>query len=202
MHCDLSLYLVTERAYTRDQKEFLFKIQRAILGGVTCIQLRDPDPQLCLETAASLHSIHVPLIINNHIDVALKTQSGLHIGQGDIPYKEARQILGPHATIGLTVNTLDDVLAAETLDVDYLGVQVFPSKNTKPEQSLVWGLEGLKQVRALSRHRLVAIGGIHLDNFKTVYSQLKPQQDGIALVGALWRGEDPCTEAQKILACL
>jgi thiamine-phosphate pyrophosphorylase len=202
VHCDLSLYLVTERAYTRDHQDFFFKIQRAILGGVTCIQLRDPDPQLCLETATALHSTQVPLIINNHIDVALKTQSGLHIGQTDIPYKEARRILGPHATIGLTVNTLEDVLAAESLDVDYLGVQVFPSKNTKPEQSLVWGLEGLKQVRALSSHRIVAIGGINLDNFKTVYSHLTPRKDGIALVGALLRGEDPFTEAQKILACL
>ncbi len=199
---DLSLYLVTEPKSVKNDEQFDWRVERAIDGGVTCLQVRDPDSRNCMKTAARikhfLDSRRIPLIINDHIEIAFALKTGLHIGQGDIPYHIARRSLGREAIIGLTVNSLDDVLAAQELDVDYLGLQVFPSKNTKPDPAPVWEIEGLKQARSLSRHRLVAIGGITPHNLKTVWSHLRPETDGVAMVGQLWRGEDPCAEAQKI----
>ncbi|MFC2049158.1 thiamine phosphate synthase [Chlamydiota bacterium] len=81
----------------------------------------------------------------------------MHLGQKDLDYAQARRFLGSRAIIGLTVDTWDDVLKAEEFDVDYLGVQIFPSKHTKPASVSIWGLEGLRKIRALSRHRIVTI---------------------------------------------
>lgn len=201
---NLSLYLVTEKTYVKNNEELFFKIAKSIEGGVTCVQIRDRDRQNCLKVASFVKkftdSKGIPLIINNHLDIALAIRAGLHIGQKDVSYREARHLLGQNAIIGLTVNTLDDVIAAQEWNVDYLGVQVFRSKNTKPEQTQVWGIEGLKQVRSLSSHRLVAIGGITRENLSSVSSHLIPKKDGIAMVGSLLKSENPDIEAKKIRA--
>ncbi len=206
---DLSLCLVTERKCIRSDDVFISKIMRAIQGGATCIQLRDrnEDLQACLRTAYRLkdlmRSSGVPLIINNRLDVALAVGAdGVHIGQKDFPYRDARRLMGPQALIGLTVDTLDDVHAAEPLDVDYLGIQLFPSQNTKPDHTHLWGLAGLRKIRSISRHRLVVIGGINLNNLKSICAGLHigKNKDGIAMVGELWRGNDPYPVAQKIRA--
>lgn len=205
---DLSLCLVTDRKDIKDDEEFYSRIQRAIEAEViTCIQYREQtkDLQKFTRTAHRLKEMlcgkNIPLIINNHVDVALAVNAeGVHLGQTDFPYKDAKRLLGKKV-IGLTVDTIEDVLEAEALDVSYLGVQVFPSKNTKPVHKKLWWPEGLKKIRELSRHRLVAIGGIHLDNLETIYSQLQlgKEKDGIAMVGDLWRGNTR-EVAQKIRA--
>lgn len=208
---DLSLYLVTERTCIKDEEMLLNKAKQAIKGGITCLQLRDhnEDLQASIKTARHLKSLMasrgVSLIINNRIDVALAVGAdGVHLGQKDFPIKEARKLLGKKSVIGLTVDKLEDVHAAEDLDVDYLGVQVFRSKNTKPNSSAVWGLDGLKKIKTISRHRIVAIGGIDLENLELVNSiiDLSKNQDGIAMVGALWRSEDLYITARKIRTCL
>lgn len=143
----------------------------------------------------------IPLIINNRVDVALAVNAeGVHLGQRDFPYQEARRLLGKRAILGFTVDTFEDVIAAENLDVDYLGVQVFPSKNTKPNHTHLWGIEGLRKVKSFSRHRVLAIGGINVDNLKAVATHLSlgPEGDGVAMVGQLWRGENPYGVAQRV----
>jgi thiamine-phosphate pyrophosphorylase len=196
----LSLYLVTAEA--EEDAQLYGRVRAAVQGGVTCVQLREKNPEVCLRRArllrALLAPLSVPLIINDQAEVALACQAGLHIGQQDMPYEEARALLGPDALIGLTVNTWADVERAEAWDIDYLGVQVFSSARTKPEETQFWGLEGLREVRARSRHRLVAIGGICLENIHQVYGALNPESDGVALVGALWRAPDPCAAAQAL----
>lgn len=204
---DLTLYLVTERTYATDEDNFLYKAQQAIKGGVTCIQLRDGNENLqsSIKTARLLKALisksKIPLIINDRVDVALAVGAdGVHLGQKDFPAAEARMLLGQRAIIGLTVETLEDVHSAENLDVDYLGVQVFPSKKTKPNSNAIWGLKGLKKIKEISRHRIVAIGGINFENLALVSSaiHLNKKQDGVAMVGALWRADNPFIEARKI----
>jgi thiamine-phosphate pyrophosphorylase len=113
-------------------------------------------------------------------------------------------LLGDEAIIGLTVETIDELRAAEDLDVDYLGLQIFPSQTTKPNHRQVWGLEGLERARSLSRHRFVALGGIKLANLEEVCLRLRlgKRGDGIAMCGELWRGKNPEVVAQKIEAVM
>ena len=207
---DLSFCLVTERRQAPNDEIFLKKAVRAIEGGVSCIQLRDSteDLQISLKSALRLKERlagTAPLIINNRVDVALAVKAeGVHLGQRDFPVAEARRLLGMRSIIGLTVETLEDVERAENLDVDYLGVQLFPSKNTKPNSQFLWGLEGLKKIKALSRHRILTIGGIDLNNLPSIASviDLTKHQDGVAMVGALWRADDPYFMAKAIRASL
>ena len=72
--------------------------------------------------------------------------------------------MGRDSLIGLSVETVEQALAAEDLDADYLGVSPIFSTPTKTDTGKAWGLQGLAELRARSRHVLVAIGGI---NFST-----------------------------------
>ena len=204
---DLSLYLVTHRPSVTDDATFIDKVIQGVRGGVTCVQLRECDRdrsssfKRAMALKEKLRLLGIPLIINDHIEVVLAAQAeGIHLGQNDFPCYEARRLLGPQAIIGLTVNRWADVVEAEKWDIDYLGVQVFPSRYTKPESLTEWGVEGVRKIRAFSRHRIVTIGGLTLENLSPVYQELNQQGDGIAMVGELWRSHDPASVAKQIRA--
>lgn len=206
LHVDLSLYLITHRACAKDDTVFVDKVMQAVKGGVTCVQIRDQDEDLraSLRTAITLKEklrpYGVRLIMNDRVDVALAALAdGVHLGQKDLPYAAARRLLGSRALIGLTVDTWEDVLEAQHLDVDYLGVQVFASKQTKPGCIQPWEIEGLKKIRSISSHRIVALGGMSEGNVGMVRTILK-EGDGIGMVGELWRGGDPYRVAQRVTA--
>lgn len=200
---DLRLCLITNRTVVKSERIFNEKVLQAVKGGVTCVQLREreEDVRHCLKAARylkdALHAYGATLIINDRVDVALAVGAdGVHLGQKDFPYAEARKILGPQAIIGLTVESWEDVRAASETDVDYLGVQVFTSKETKVDSSHLWGIEGLKKVRKHFPRRVMAIGGISLQNLNHVTHELS-KGDGIAMAGELWKG-DSFLVAQKV----
>jgi thiamine-phosphate pyrophosphorylase len=207
---DLSLGLVAPLPSVKTDsviQTFFSVIEKAQEGGISYIQLWGPNTELqaSLPTVLSLKKLadrrNIPIIINNCVDVALQAGlAGVHLGQKDLPYHLARHHLGPSATIGLTVNTWKDVLTAQDLDVDYLGVQLFPSKHTKPPRSTdipPWGLQGVRRITAFTRHPVVLIGNITLENLPTVIELLRPG-DGIAVAGEIIRAKDPYVTAKKI----
>jgi thiamine-phosphate pyrophosphorylase len=131
----------------------------------------------------------VSLLINDRVDVALASGAkGVHVGQEDMPYETARRLLGPSAVIGLSVETWEDVVAAERLDVDYLGVSPVFDTPTKTDTKGAWGLEGLARIRTYSRHPLVAIGGLNTTNVESV---IMAGADCVAVVSAICAAEDP-----------
>jgi thiamine-phosphate pyrophosphorylase len=131
------------------------------------------------------------------VDVALAVGAGgVHLGQTDAPVAAARQLLGQDAVIGLSVESMEQVVAAEELDVDYLGVSPVFATRTKPEAAAPWGLEGLKRVRAVSRHRLVGIGAITSSNAAEV---IRSGAHGVAVVSAICSAGDPQTAARQLL---
>ena len=148
---DLSLYLVTDRriAGERDLKE---QVLKAVQGGCTMVQLREKDidtRQFVEEARALMRALAgtgVPLIINDRIDVALAADAdGVHIGQSDMPYEDARTLLGDEKTIGLSVENHQEVLEANALDVDYIGISPFFSTATKTDTATPFGLDGTRQ---------------------------------------------------------
>ena len=143
---DPSLYLVTDRDLSLG-RPLEFIVEEAIKGGVTMVQLRETRCstlefyQLALQLKALLKPQNIPLIINNRADIALAVDAdGLHIGQSDLPWQVARQLLGPDKIIGLSVETLQQARAANELDIDYIGIS--PVFATLPKQipphPLVW----------------------------------------------------------------
>jgi thiamine-phosphate pyrophosphorylase len=195
------LYLVTDRGLCGNQS-LEDVAQQALMVGAACIQLREKDvsTRFFVEEAQTLKGLtarfRVPLIINDRIDVALACGAdGVHIGQDDMPYAEARRLMGPKAIIGLSVETWDDVVEAEALDVNYLGVSPVFKTPTKTDTKGNWGLEGLARIKAYSRHLLVAIGGLNASNAENA---VMAGADCIAVVSAICAAPDPLRAAQEI----
>jgi len=196
---DLRLCLVTDRPLCLG-RPLLPLICAAVKGGVGIVQLREKNCAtrdfIALARAVKA-AVKVSLIINDRADVALACGAdGLHIGQGDIPYADARRLLGPRAIIGLTVDTPAQVRAAEKLDADYLGISPVFCTATKKTVSPPWGAEGVQRLRAMSRHRLVAIGGI---NVRNAAAAVCAGADGVAVVSAICSAENPRRAAAGIL---
>ena len=134
----LKLYAVTDRTWLggRSLEE---AVEQAILGGVTCVQLRekDMDDDELIEEASKLaeicHRHNVPLIVNDNFIAAMKSGAdGVHVGIEDAPVKEIRRIAGENFIIGATAKTVEQAKRAEAEGADYLGVgAVFPSPTKK-----------------------------------------------------------------------
>jgi thiamine-phosphate pyrophosphorylase len=195
------LYFVTDRALCGD-KPLTDVILQAIRGGAACIQLREKEvtTRFFVEKARQIKALmapfRVPLIINDRLDVALAVKAdGVHVGQDDMPYEIARELMGPEAIIGISVETWEDVQRAEGLDVDYLGVSPIFATPTKMDTQEPWGLEGLIRISAFSRHPLVAIGGLNPSNAEAV---VMAGADSIAVVSAICASPDPYAASREL----
>ncbi len=196
------IYLVTDRGLCRN-RPLPDIILQAVQGGAAYVQLREKDisTRLFVEEAIAVKNIllpfNVPLIINDRIDVALACGAdGVHIGQEDMPYSTARKLMGKNAIIGLSVETWEDVEAAQRLDVDYIGVSPVFATPTKTDTKEPWGLEGLKKIKSFSRHPLVAIGGINEISARAV---VEAGADCLAVVSAICAADSPEVATRKIL---
>jgi thiamine-phosphate pyrophosphorylase len=198
---DLSLYLVTDRALSlgRPLEDIVL---RAVGGGVSAVQMREKDlsTREFLNTALMLKEKlaprGIPLIINDRIDIALAVGAdGVHIGQDDMPYRRARDLLGGEAIIGLSVEREEHALEASGWDVDYLGVSPIFRTPTKAELDSQWGLDGLRKLRGLCKKPLVAIGGISSENAADI---LGAGADGLAVVSAICSAPDPGKAAAEL----
>ncbi len=195
--------------FVTDQKACLGKplesiVADAVKAGVSCVQLREKAiaTRLFIEKAMALKVMlkpaKIPLIINDRVDVALAAKvDGVHLGQSDMPCETARQLMGPKAIIGLSVETWEDVENAQDLCVDYLGVSPVFATPTKTDTKVPWGLEGLEKIRSYSRHPLTAIGGLNSSNTKKV---IKAGADAIAVVSAICSTDSPFDAAKELIS--
>lgn len=186
------IYLVTGDCPGSDIETVVAKAAKAC---VCCVQLREKtaDTRTFLNKAIRLKGLlsplGIPLIINDRLDIALASGAdGVHIGQSDMPYEKARQLLGPKTIIGLSVETWEDVEAAQDLDLAYIGVSPVFATPTKTDTKEPWGLGGLARIRAYSRHTLVAIGGLNSSNVPDV---VRAGADAVAVVSAICGAKDP-----------
>jgi thiamine-phosphate pyrophosphorylase len=199
------LYFVTDRPLC-GEKQLTDVVLAAVRGGVCCIQLREKDvsTRFFVEEARRIKTLlapsGVPLIINDRLDVALAVGAdGVHVGQEDMPYEEARRLMGKGAIIGLSVETWEDVERAQSLDCDYLGVSPVFATPTKTDTKEPWGLSGLARIRAFSRHSLVAIGGL---NAKNAEAAVTAGADAVAVVSAICAAADPLAASRELAAII
>ncbi len=202
---DLSLYLVTDRPLSGG-RDMAWIVREAAAGGVTMVQLREKECstaefiQLARELKAALAPLGIPLIINDRVDVALAVDAdGVHIGQSDMPYATARKLLGCDKIIGLSVETMDEVIAANALDVDYIGISPVYATPTKTDTLTPFGLDGVDEVMRCSRHRCVAIGGMNRD---TVGEVIAHGVEGVAVVSAIVAAPSPREAAAELAAII
>lgn len=198
---DLALYLVTDRGLSlgRDLETVVLE---AVKGGVTLVQLREKDIDtrefiaLGLRLKAALAGSGVPLLINDRVDVALAVDAdGVHIGQSDMPYDIARRLLGPDKIIGLSVETIEEVVQANGLDVDYIAVSPVFATHTKTDTLPPFGYEGLERACRLTRHPVCGIGGMNED---TAGRAIACGADGVAVVSAIVSAPDPRLASNRL----
>lgn len=198
---DYSLYLCTDRRLMTSPT-IEASVESALRGGTTVIQLREKDCssrefyELGLRVKKITERYHAPLIINDRVDIALAVgAAGVHVGQGDLPCKVVREIVGPDMIVGVSAATLDEAVQAEEDGADYLGVGAMYATATKTDTRPV-SMEELLKIRAAVKIPIVVIGGINkqtLGNFKGT------GVNGLAVVSAIVAQPDPEAAARELL---
>jgi thiamine-phosphate pyrophosphorylase len=190
---DLLLYLCTDRTLALG-RPITEAVEAAIAGGVTMVQLREKEAstgefyRIALEVQAVTRRHHVPLVINDRLDIALALGAeGLHIGQSDLPLSAARRLAGDALFIGVSASTVEEALLAQAGGADYLGAgAVFPT-GSKADAGEAIGLQGLAEIRAAVTIPVVGIGGVNAGNAAEV---MGTGAAGIALIsGILSQGD-------------
>lgn len=182
--------------------------QMAIEGGCRWIQLRIKDAsddevrQVAMEIIPMCRETETFLIIDDRVELVNELKvSGVHLGKNDMDPLEAREILGPHAIIGITANTAEDIICYKGKDVDYVGLGPFRHTTTKKNLSPVLGIEGYASVVSQVRQAgvelpIVAIGGITIDDIDAI---MATGVNGIAVSGAIINAPDPVEYTNHIM---
>jgi len=202
---DLRLYGIIdpERTSGRDPVDL---VRQAVAGGATLIQYRDKHAEgrrlveLARALKAALEGTGVPLLVNDRIDVALAARAdGVHLGQEDMHPGDVRDLLGPHAIIGLTLKTPEQADAMADMPVDYGCIGGVFATMSKNNPSPPIGLDGLARIAARTRLSSTgpvgAIAGIDASNAEAV---IAAGADGIAVISALFMAPDPRAEAERL----
>ncbi len=193
MQLNAMLCLVTQiESYTLPK--YLDLLEEAISGGVTHVQFRAKMLSRfeayiwAFGLQKFLKAKEIPLIINDNVALAdVVNAAGVHLGQTDGSPLQARVRLGKDKCIGLSVESLGELHAANQLDyIDYVAASaVFPTP-TKTNCKKIWGLHGLSKFVQQSKHPVIAIGGIHTQNIMRVMEQ---GVTGVAVVSAIQASE-------------
>lgn len=196
---DYSLYLVTDQSCLPAGVTLANAVEQAIVGGVTLVQLREKnlDSRAFFEQALQVKAIcqaqHVPLLINDRVDIALAIDAdGVHVGQSDLPADVARRLLGADKIIGVSARTVAQARQAQTDGADYLGVGAVFATHTKHDAKTV-DIATFAAMRAAVDLPMVAIGGINAKTLPTLQNNLSTAgvtADGIAVVSAILGAAD------------
>ncbi|MBE5767596.1 MAG: thiamine phosphate synthase [Clostridiales bacterium] len=199
---DTSLYFITD-SNGYDENEFLLRVEAALQGGVTLLQLREKNKST-REYIALAEKVHVltkqygvPLIIDDRVDVALAIDAeGVHLGAEDMTVAMARKILGTDKIIGATAKTVPWAMDAAAQGADYLGVGAIYPTTTKVKTVLT-STDTLQEICKAVQIPINAIGGLNKDNIH-VLSGIPIS--GICAVSAIMKAADPKSAAAELKA--
>jgi thiamine-phosphate pyrophosphorylase len=199
---DLSLYLVIGPDVTGG-RDVTSVALAAVRGGATMVQLRYKSGtsevmQSAREVIEVLRPTGVPVIINDRVDLARALGAqGVHVGQGDTPPSEAREVLGEDAIVGLSVTDESQLAAVDPTVVDYLGVGPVFETGSKADAAPAIGLEAFARIAHSVRLPVAAIGGITESNAAEI---IRVGADGLAVISAICAAADPEQAARALTA--
>lgn len=160
-------------------------------AGVKWVQYRDKEKSRreVYEQSVILRKLtkdfNAVFIVNDYADIALAVDAdGVHLGQEDLPLREARKIMGWNKLIGISTHSLAQAEEAEREAADYIGFGPVFHTATK-DAGEPKGTDALKDIKSAVRIPVVAIGGINLKNLKSV---LDAGADAAAIASAILSG--------------
>ena len=163
MNFDYTLYLVTDRQLMSCDS-LTEAVEQAILGGCTMIQLREKELSSLefYNQAVAVKQVtdkyHIPLIINDRIDIAMAVQAtGVHIGQHDLPAAAVRKVIGENMLLGVSASSIAEAIQAQQDGADYLGVGAMFPTGTKTDADSV-SMEELQKIHKGNAGRFKPMG--------------------------------------------
>lgn len=197
---NLKLYFITDSTGFCEE-EFLYRVEEALKGGVTFLQLREKEKTtreyiaLAKKVQKLAKKYHIPLIIDDRLDVALAVDAdGVHLGQSDMPVSIARNILGEDKIIGATAKTVEQAKEAWKQGADYLGVGAIYPTTTKVK-TILTSTEMLADICKAVPIPVNAIGGLNADNLDVLKGI---PIAGICVVSAIMKAEKPDQAAKRL----
>ena len=202
MKFDSSMYFITDST-NYSEEEFLYRVEQALMGGITLLQLREKDKSTreYMDLAEKVHTLtkkyNVPLIIDDRVDVALAIDAeGVHVGQIDMPVSIARKLMGDDKIVGATTKTVEQAVEAYAQGADYLGVGAIYPTTTKVKTVLT-STETLGNICSAVPIPVNAIGGLNKDNIDVLKGI---PIAGICVVSAIMKADDPKQAAIELQA--
>ena len=197
---DTTLYFITDSTGFSEE-EFLSRVEQALKGGVTLLQLREKEKTTreYIALAEKVHKLtqkyNIPLIIDDRIDVAMAVNAeGVHLGQSDMPVDIARKILGKDKIIGATAKTVPQALEAYANGADNLGVGAIYPTTTKVKTVLT-SVDTLKEIVKAVPIPVNAIGGLNKNNIDILENT---GIAGVCVVSAIMKADNPKKTAEEI----
>ena len=195
------LYVVTDSQLSKGRSDA--EVARmAYEGGADVVQLRmkNADGGAMLGQANLIRQYADEMcrlfIVNDRVDIAVASGAdGVHLGQSDIPLKTARRLMGDDAIIGISVDNVEQAVAAEEGGADYVGVGAVFRTSTKPDAMQGVGLGAVFEVRQSVDIPVVAIGGINRGNIQDV---IRAGADSAAVVSAVVAQDDVVAAAHEL----
>ena len=195
-----TLYFITD-SNEFCESEFLFRVEQALIAGVTLVQLREKEKTTreYIELAEKVHKItkkyNIPLIIDDRVDVALAVNAeGVHVGQSDMPVSTAKKLMGDDKIVGATAKTVAQAIKAYEQGADYLGVGAIYPTTTKVKTVLT-SVDTLRDICTTVPIPVNAIGGLNKDNIDILN---KIPIAGICVVSAIMKAENVLKETKDL----
>jgi thiamine-phosphate pyrophosphorylase len=183
------LCVITDQ--TTNNLSFEAMVLETLKTGTKWVQYRDKEHsrKVIYEESVGLRGIakhfDALFIVNDHPDIALAVDAdGVHLGQDDLPVKEARKIMGNNKIIGISTHTIEQAREADSNGADYIGFGPVFHTLTK-DAGRPKGIEMLREIKTQVHIPVVAIGGITLENIRLV---LEAGADAVAVASAILRG--------------
>ena len=185
---DYGLYVVTDEGLSKGLTHLQIA-ERAVRGGANVIQLRDKSlgGRKFLEAALAIKKVTKKagtlFIVNDRLDVALASGAdGVHLGQDDLPLKDALRLVPKGFIIGITVHDVAEAVEAQKGGASYLGLSPIFQTGSKSDAGAACGIQRIKEVKKKVSIPVVGIGGINASNAREV---LEAGADGIAVISAV-----------------
>jgi thiamine-phosphate pyrophosphorylase len=185
-----------------DQRAALIdRVAAAVRGGATSVQVRlkNATAREVVDVARRLvTTLPVPVIVNDRADIALAAgAAGVHLGEADLPVTAVRRFTPPDFIVGASLG--GDAELANAKEADYVGIGPIFGTGSKGDAGHAIGIEGFKRLAGLAGLPAVAVGGIRDESASQI---IAAGAVGIAVINALFKGDDPETAARALAAAI
>jgi len=196
------LRLVAITDDVEEQRSMLVdRVAAAVRGGATSVQVRlkRATPREVVEiTKAIVSKVPVPVIVNDRADIALAAgAAGVHVGEADLPVIAIRRFAPASFIIGASLG--GEAELANAKEADYVGIGPLFATETKDDAGKAIGIEGFRKLAGLAGRPAVAVGGLSADRAAQV---MAAGAAGVAVINAIFRGDDPESAARSIAAAI